>query len=224
MGTHRVPTRVALLVCGALALGFGLWTGRSEHPVTLGESRSGSNSSELSAAFGAVEIDGIPSRSRFNASSVSNTSKESELQNVSTQSEQNSSSNVSYSSSNSSSNSSVKTLHSDSFLARLSALWQQQSNWAEIREANQGTYSERCHLKEKLVWIYIWGHFRSFGRKLNNLKSFLEKSGISCGFLVVYTRDEFTNRGSTGSWSPNMEHVMRQWTQQGVVSTRLFQW
>lgn len=42
-----------------------------------------------------------------------------------------------------------------------------------------------------------------------------EAAGISCAFLVMYTRDEFTNRGSAGVWSPDVESIMQEWNESG---------
>ena len=138
---HRVLTRGALLACWALALGFAFQVATSrtgKHPVTVEESQRSGFRSNASNASGKI------ARNRSFASEELKSSK-SQLQNILNVQSSLPPSNFSSNDSN------------DSFLGRLSAVWKQQSNWAEIREANAGT-PPRC---EKLGWSYLWGPFRS---------------------------------------------------------------
>ena len=75
------------------------------------------------------------------------------------------------------------------FLEHLRTLWAQRK-YPPITDADGGSY-QGCHRDGPLVWVYFWGHLRTFGMHTQNLASFLDGAQMPCMFLVIYTRDEF---------------------------------
>ena len=80
------------------------------------------------------------------------------------------------------------------FLEHLRIIWAQKK-YPPITDADGGSY-QQCHRDGPLVWVYFWGHLRTFGMHAQNLQSFLDGAEEKpCMFLVIYTRDEFDHPG-----------------------------
>ena len=80
------------------------------------------------------------------------------------------------------------------FLEHLRMVWAQKK-YPPITDADGGSY-QGCHRDGPLVWVYFWGHLRTFGMHAQNLQSFLDGAEEKpCMFLVIYTRDEFDHPG-----------------------------